>query len=387
MSEQFDFAVMGAGVMGLCSALALHQRGYSVLLLEAGDLDNEPNNSLSRLYALNLASQHVLQDIGVWDQVHLQSAAYERMHVWDAQSSAQITFDSRMLARDRLGVMVEEHVLKRTLLQKVRSLNIAISTQWRMENLQTLDDKIVLSSKQENWEASFLLVTDGARSSTRDLLKIPLTTWSYDQHALVANVKVAQPHARTAYQVFCEQGPLAFLPMTAPHHCSIVWSSAIPHIKTLMALPKDEFAQKLAQAFEYKLGEVELLSERKSYPLQMQHVQEYVGKRWVILGDAAHTIHPMAGLGLNLGLADLTALLEVLTKPSLGILTPRALRAYQRHRKHELWQMILFLQGMHGLFMGTHLPIKLIRRLGLNVCNRLPMLKRFLMEQAAGVSI
>lgn len=387
MSEQFDFAVMGAGVMGLCCTLALHQRGYSVLLLEAGDLDTEPHTHFSRLYALNLASQHVLQDIGVWDQVHLQSAPYERMYVWDAQSSAQITFDSRILARDRLGVMIEEHVLKQALLQKVRSLNITVSTQWRMENLQTLDDKIVLSSDQDNWEARFLLITDGARSATRDLLKIPLTTWSYDQHALVANVKVERSHARTAYQIFCEQGPLAFLPMTDPHHCSIVWSSAIPHIQTLMALPEEEFTQKLAQAFEHKLGQVELLSVRKSYPLQMQHVQEYVGKRWVILGDAAHTIHPMAGLGLNLGLADLTALLEVLTKPSLGILTPRALRAYQRHRKHELWQMILFLQGMHGLFMGTHLPTKLIRRLGLNVCNRLPMLKRFLMEQAAGVSI
>lgn len=387
MSEQFYFAVIGAGVMGLCCALALHQRGYSVLLLEAGDLDTEPNTHFSRLYALNLASQHVLQDIGVWDQVHLQSAPYERMHVWDAQSSAQITFDSRILARDRLGVMIEEHVLKQALLQKVRSLNITISTQWRMESLQTLDDKIVLSSDQDNWEARFLLITDGARSATRDLLKIPLTTWSYDQHALVANVKVERPHARTAYQIFCEQGPLAFLPMTAPHHCSIVWSSAVPHIKTLMTLPEEEFTQKLAQAFEHKLGAVELLSARKSYPLQMQHVQEYAGKRWVILGDAAHTIHPMAGLGLNLGLADLTALLQVLTKPSLGILTPRALRAYQRHRKHELWQMILFLQGMHGLFMGTHLPIKLIRCFGLNVCNRLPMLKRFLMEQAAGVKV
>lgn len=385
MTQQFDFAVNGAGVMGLACALALHQRGYSVLLLEAGDLESESSVASSRLYALNLASQQLFQNLNVWEEIQAQAAVYERMQVWDANSPAQITFDSRLLARDRLGVMVEESILKQILLQKVRSFNITLCSQWQRENLQILDDKVVLSSAQQHWEASFLLITDGARSSTRDLLKIPMATWSYDQHALVANVKVERPHQRTAYQVFCAQGPLAFLPMAHPQHCSIVWSSAIPHIKALMALPAEEFTRELALAFEHKLGAVELLSTRRSYPLHMQHVKEYVGKRWVILGDAAHTIHPMAGLGLNLGLADLSALLQVVTKPSSGILTPRALRAYQRHRKHELWQMILFLQGMHNLFMGPHLPIKLMRRFGLQVCNRLPMLKRLLIQQAAGV--
>ena len=373
--------------MGLCCGLALHQRGYAVLLFDANELDVVSPNQTSRLYAINLASQHLLQNIGVWDQLQAQAAPYERMQVWEANSSAQIQFDSRMLARDRLGVMLEEQVLKHALLQKVRSENIPIHTQWQMDDLQILDDKVILQSQQKSFAARFLLVTDGARSSTRDRLKIPLTSWSYHQHALVANVKVERPHLRTAYQIFCDKGPLAFLPMSDPQHCSIVWSSSVEHIAALQGMPEEAFVRELMQTFECKLGEVTLLSERKSYPLQMQHVQEYAGKRWILLGDAAHTIHPMAGLGLNMGLSDLNALLQIVTKPASGILTPRALRAYQRQRKHELWQMIVLIQGLHKLFLGQYLPTQVLRRFGLQLCDRLPMVKRFLMEQASGVKV
>jgi 2-octaprenylphenol hydroxylase len=164
-----------------------------------------------------------------------------------------------------------------------------------------------------------------------------------------------------------------------------VWSTAIAHAETLMGLSEMAFIQKLGQAFDYKLGEIESISLRKSYPLHMQHVQQYAGSRWVIMGDAAHTIHPLAGLGLNMGLADLTALLQVMDPKSSALLTPRALRAYQRQRKHELWQMILFLQGIHRLFTQVNVPMKVLRRFGLNICDRLPMLKRVFMEQASGV--
>jgi len=117
----------------------------------------------------------------------------------------------------------------------------------------------------------------------------------------------------------------------------------------------------------------------------MRHVQQYVGERWAIMGDAAHTIHPLAGLGLNMGLADLTAFLALLDKQSTPVLTARALRAYQRQRKHELWQAIIFLQGIHRLFTYGNMPAKLLRRFGLNVSDRLPMLKRLFIEQASGI--
>ena len=387
MRDPFDFIVMGAGVMGMCTALAMQQRGYSVAILEAGTLEPSSDTQVQRAYALNLASQQLLDELEVWSHVQPHSTPYERMYVWDAQSDAKIAFDARMLARDRLGVILAESYLKEALLAQVRTRDVPIITQWQTKTIHPLEDKIQLCSADHTMEAAFLLITDGARSPTRAMLQIPVTAWSYHQHALIATVAVEKNHAHTAYQVFCAQGPLAFLPLQDPHHCAIVWSSAIPHIETLMGLSAEAFAQALEEAFEYKLGKVELLSPRKSYPLQMQHVQQYVGKRWALLGDAAHTIHPLAGLGLNMGLADLSTLLHLMDPKAAIPLSARALRAYQRQRKHALWQTILFLQGIHLLFTQSSLPVKMFRRYGLSVCDKLPMLKRKIMEHASGIEV
>ena len=387
MTEVVDFVVVGAGVMGLCAALAIAQRGHTVRILEADQLETGPDAGTSRVYAINVASQQLLNHLGVWEPLSPQMAPYQRMEVWDAHSSAQIDFDARMLAQDRLGVMLLESHLKQALFAQIIARNIPILSKWRCKKIENRPNSIVLHSEQSSCEARFLLIADGARSSVRDLLQIPMTTWPYHQHALVATVAVEKPHQRVAYQVFCAGGPLAFLPMVDAHHCSIVWSSEVSHIQQLMTSSESSFLDALAQAFEYKLGAIKLLTARKSYPLQMQHVQQYVGEHWAIMGDAAHTIHPLAGLGLNLGLADLTAFIALMDKSSSEKrLSSLSLRAYQRQRKYELWQTILFLQAIHGVFTNKTLPGKLLRRVGLSVCDRLPMLKRLFIEQASGVA-
>jgi 2-octaprenylphenol hydroxylase len=383
MSEHRDFVIMGAGVIGLTAALALHQRGYSVVLLEANAIHTP---SSTRVYALNLASQQLFQTLGVWHPISSHATAYERMYVWDAQSHAKIEFDARMLARDQLGVILEEQHLKSALMQQITACAIPILAPWQTTALDVLEDKIIVRNQQQSIQADFLLIADGARSTTRELLRIPMTHWPYQQRAIVATVAVEKPHAQTAYQIFRPQGPLAFLPLADPHHCSIVWSTALPHVESLMALSEEAFAQELAQAFEHRLGKVTILSERHSFPLQMQHVQQYAGTRWAIMGDAAHTIHPLAGLGLNLGLADLSALLSLIDKPFKTTLTRRQLQMYQRQRKYALWQTILFLQGIHRLFTQTLPPIQFMRRMGLKICDRLPLLKRAVIEHAAGLS-
>lgn len=383
MSDCAEFIVMGAGVVGLCAAIALRQKGYSVVVLESGSLAYPSSDPDSRVYALNQASQALLQHIDIWDKLsHTAMGVYERMQVWDSFGQATIAFDARMLACDRLGVIIEEAPLKYALIQQARDLNITCIEHWKTDAVEELAEAMIVRSVDHSWSAAYVIIAEGARSTTRELLQVPMTAWSYQQHAMVAKVAVEKSHARTAYQVFCPKGPLAFLPLADPHTCSIVWSSATHHIEHLMTLSDHEFIQELNTAFEHTLGATTLLSSRKIFPLQMQHAARYAGSRWVLMGDAAHTVHPLAGLGLNLGLADISLFLKSiahLSRPNV-----RALRAYQRQRKHEVWQVILFLQSMHVLFTNAHLPIQIMRGLALRLCNRLPMLKRLCMEHASG---
>ncbi|PJD92463.1 MAG: 2-polyprenyl-6-methoxyphenol hydroxylase [Legionella sp.] len=386
MMHSADFIVMGAGVVGLCAAIALRRRGYAVLVLEAGALDYPLTDPNSRVYALNQASQRLLQQIGVWDTLDsIPMGVYERMQVWDAFAHATIAFDARMLACDRLGVILEEAPLKYALLALARELNITFIEHWVTQTMEEQDHGVMVRSLDQSWSAKYMIIAEGARSSTRELLQVPMTSWSYQQHAIVAKVAVEHPHAQTAYQVFGAKGPLAFLPLADPNRCSIVWSCDSAYAEQLMLLSDADFEQALSTAFEHTLGATGLLSARRCFPLHMQHAKQYAGARWVLMGDAAHTIHPLAGLGLNLGLADVRIFLQSIANMSQP--NPRALRAYQRHRKHELWQVILFLQSMHVLFTSAHLPLQIIRGIGLRLCHRLPMLKRLCMEHASGCAI
>jgi 2-octaprenylphenol hydroxylase len=230
------------------------------------------------------------------------------------------------------------------------------------------------------------MIADGANSPTRKKLDVPLTTWSYNQEALVATVSTEKPHQKTAYQVFNPDGPLAFLPLSNPNHCSIVWSTKPSRAQNLLKLNDDAFSSQLTQAFAERLGQVRLESARHQFPLQMRHVKHYVGKNWVLLGDAAHTIHPLAGLGLNVGLADISSWLHHLdSSKSKGHLTSmNLLRAYQRERKFVVWQTILLMEGFKHLFSNSHRPITTLRGIGLRFCNEVSPLKRLFIQHAAG---
>jgi len=232
--------------------------------------------------------------------------------------------------------------------------------------------------------AKLLIAADGARSVTRELLGVEVTTWPYHQHALVATVRTEKEHQYTAWQVFNADGPLAFLPMTDPHQCSIVWSTTAAHAQSLRDLPDDEFNQELTQAFAGTLGECHLQSARYQFPLHMRHAQQYTGKHWILMGDAAHSIHPLAGLGLNVGLADVSAWLAILDGGRSATWSAKRLGDYQRQRKHAVWQTIMLMEGLKMLFTNPLPPVVAMRGIGLSICNSMPILKRIFIEQAAG---
>ncbi|CAM2734617.1 oxidoreductase with FAD/NAD(P)-binding domain [Legionella steigerwaltii] len=387
MSLQFNVLIIGGGIVGLTAALAMAQRGYSVAVIDAGSLKVDCSQPDTRVYAINYASQALLQQLNVWQYLeNTRVSPYRRMYVWDAESKAHIDFDSRYVGAQNLGSIIEESVLKHALLQQASTQSsIHLFPESYVEEVFSEDAKVKVCGNQQAWEGQLLMVADGANSPVRQKLKVPLNSWSYDQHALVATVSVEKEHHHTAYQVFRADGPLAFLPLADAHQCSIVWSTSPTQVKKLMNLSEQEFNASLTEAFAKKLGQVEVISTRHQFPLQMRHVKHYVGNRWLLLGDAAHTIHPLAGLGLNLGLADVHSWIQCLDAAHDTLVSKKALGAYQRERKNAVWQTILLMEGFKRLFSNSFLPIVTLRGLGLGLCNGFTPIKRLFIQHAQGI--
>lgn len=386
MSLQFDVLIVGGGVVGLTAALAMAQRNYTVAVIDSGPLKIDNSTEDLRVYAINKASQSLLAQLNVWQHLDVTRVSpYDKMYVWDGVTGAHIDFDSRSIAAPDLGAIIDESVLKKALLQQIfNETTISLYPHCSAEEVNILEQGVSISSQDILWEGKLLMIADGANSPTRQKLNVPITSWPYNQQALVATVNTEKPHQQTAYQVFHPDGPLAFLPLSDPNQCSIVWSTQPRRAQNLMALDVDDFNLELTRTFAKQLGEVHLVSARHQFPLQMRHVKQYTGKHWLLLGDAAHTIHPLAGLGLNVGLADICTWLQLLDASDGRFASKRLLGAYQRERKHAVWQTILLMEGFKHLFGYSHAPITTLRGLGLRLCNEMTPLKRLFIQHAAG---
>jgi len=394
-----DVLIVGSGIVGATLACALLQGGLRVALVEATPsiatnvtLSAELKELDLRNFALTRASERILTHLQIWQKA-LRVSPFRQMVVWDANGAGLIHFDSAAIAEPTLGYIVEQSVLQIALATQLTQLsnNLTWHRPARIQNFKLTANGLAMEVHLQDgyYLTTRLLVgAEGAHSVTRTLAGIPYRLYDYGQQAIVANVRTEYCHQATAWQRFLTTGPLAFLPLSDPHLSSIVWSCDTTVANQLFAMDKLTFQQALAEAFAFKLGAITECSQRAIFSLQRRHVEQYVQPRLALVGDAAHTIHPLAGQGVNLGLLDVATLSEVILQAfneghDFGNYS--VLRRYERWRKGENLVMGLMMDGFKDLFGSHSTPLTWLRNFGMGVTNEMLPLKQLLMRRAMGL--
>jgi 2-polyprenylphenol 6-hydroxylase len=387
--------IVGAGLVGATLALALLQRlGQVPILLIDTQTPSSPELPAEgyfdhRVVALNLASQAMLAQLGVWPKL-TRLCAYEQMQVWDGEGSGSIEFSAREQGEEQLGWIVENDHLLGQLHQLLATYPQLTVRQDSITSLERSGEYWCLEGASgQSLLTPLILAADGARSLLRTLAEIPVRQWSYGQTALVCRVQSELPHQHTAYQRFSHQGPLAFLPLftSGGQDCSIVWSLQNEVAEQMLALDDSAFCAALEGAFEGRLGRVLHCDERHALPLHQCHATSYSVPGLTLLGDAAHAIHPLAGQGVNLGLADVTALVDELVRAhqrGLPLSHESVQNRYQRARMPHNLAAMAMMETFKRLFGNANPYLGLVRNLGLSLAGQLPGLKQQFMRLASG---
>ncbi|MGH8458229.1 MAG: UbiH/UbiF/VisC/COQ6 family ubiquinone biosynthesis hydroxylase [Nevskiales bacterium] len=385
-----DVAIVGAGMVGTTLAVALNRAGFDVALIEAGHpVHYDPKHDYDlRVSALSAASQRLLQRLEIWPAIAAgRLSPYREMHVWDSTGHGLLHFDAAELGLPELGHIVENNLIQHAAWQALDSVSVYCPA--RLQALEPRADGYHLKLEdQDPIEARLVVGADGAESRVRELAGIATTGWSYEQRGIVCNVSTEKPHKHTAWQRFLPTGPLAFLPL-ADGRCSIVWSADAAESDALMKLDDEVFKQRLGEAFGGELGAITALSRRAAFPLRMLHAEAYVQPHLALVGDAAHVIHPLAGQGVNLGLLDVAALVEVLSearKENRDTGELRVLQRYERWRRGDNLVMTAATDGLKRLFGSTHPLLKFARNHGLGLVNATTPLKNLFIRHAMGLA-
>ncbi|MDR7025486.1 2-octaprenyl-3-methyl-6-methoxy-1,4-benzoquinol hydroxylase [Pseudomonas peli] len=395
---QADLIIVGAGMVGSALALALQDQGLEILLVDGSPLSVKPFDPQAafepRVSALSVASQRILERLGVWEGIAARRVCpYGEMQVWDGSGTGQIHFSAASVHAESLGHIVENRVVQDALLERLHDSSIGLLPSARLEQLRRSGEGWLLSLNDgRELRAPLVIAADGANSAVRRLAGCATREWDYLHHAIVTSVRCAKPHQATAWQRFTDDGPLAFLPLAGPageHWCSIVWSVTPTEAERLMALDDAGFRRALGFAFEHRLGEVLQADPRLCIPLRQRHAKRYVEDGLALIGDAAHSIHPLAGQGVNLGFLDVAVLAEVLLhamQRGERLSDVKVLSRYERRRMPHNLAMMAAMEGFERLFQADPLPVRWLRNSGLNWVDDLPEAKALFVRQALGLS-
>lgn len=393
-NQHFDIVIVGGGMVGTALACALSKNdALNIAIIENREPElNWDNSSFDqRVSAITRGSQHLFEQLGVWQAMHADRISpYSEMFVWDATGDGHIHFDCADVGEPNLGHIIENRVITRALTQRVEQLdNVHLFCPAKPIQLAQENSIIQLELEDGNiLETTLVIGADGANSWVRQQASIETTTRDYNQRAVVTTVKTSLPHQETAWQRFLPTGPLAFLPLT-DNYSSIVWSTTPEQAQELLDLDDKEFKSALANAFDHKLGDITELGHRAAFPLKGQHAKHYVKPHLALVGDAAHTIHPLAGQGVNLGFADINTLAEVILedqKNGKAIGSLKALRRYERSRRGDNLLMLESMGAFKTLFSNENTGLSKLRNLGLSITNKVAPAKQLFMRHAMGLT-
>ncbi|MDR3490621.1 MAG: UbiH/UbiF/VisC/COQ6 family ubiquinone biosynthesis hydroxylase [Gammaproteobacteria bacterium] len=392
MSHTFDIVIIGGGVVGLTTALALAQKtSLTIALIDTKKLSPEwkKENYDFRVSAISLASQHIFENLGVWDAIKFKRvSAYEKMQVWD-ESSGTIEFDCEKIGAKSLGHIIEEAVIRSSLLEMIMTQkNIFLYDDINVVSIEKNIESVVVKTQEKELECKLLIAADGGNSWVREQMGISINQMDYQHTAIVCNVQTEFSHEYTAKQKFLNSGPLAFLPLSDTHTCSIVWSVPQSEADLLLTQSDEDFCVSLTNAGIHSLGKILSTTQRYSFPLRMRHAESYVQTRLALVGDAAHTIHPLAGQGVNMGLLDAACLVDVITtalNKHRDYTSLATLRRYERFRKSDNALMLNAVAGFKKIFSSQAKPLTTCRNLGLALINKSDFLKNKFMRHAMGL--
>jgi 2-polyprenylphenol 6-hydroxylase len=379
-----DVSIIGGGVIGLTLAIALSQQGLKVALIDTKHADfflkqKQIQPYDARVYAVNQAALNLFDSIGVTDSIlQARHGVYHDMVVWAKGTDRSLFLTSRTETWSQLGYIVEQSILLSTLWDKLQDESRVSFFGGAI--IQDMDVSSACINLQDGTVicSELIVGADGANSFVRKNCAFELTSQSYVQSAIVANVSHTAVHNNTAYQCFDRDEPLAFLPLAHAHHSSVVWSCATEQANMLLKMRSEQFVDTMREAIDAKLGDLTLISDRFVFPLMKRHAKQYFKERVVLVGDAAHTVHPMAGLGMNLGLMDVQHLVDSIARAyrkERDIGSQMVLRRYERRQlAHNAW-MIKLLDTLKFSFQ-KQLPYEWI--------NHLPWVKSKMINVAQG---
>ena len=388
---QMDVVIVGAGVVGASCALALAKLGLDVVLVEGREPPRWSAESPDlRVYAFAPDNAALLQECGVWDAVLAARApAYRRMRVWDGAGGSELAFDADALGRAQLGWIIENNLLVDRLWAALPAAGVHLHCPASVESMEQDEEGVrVRLDNGSRVDARLAIAADGADSSLRELAGLQVSAHDYAQRGVVAFVETDASNEATAWQRFLPTGPLAFLPFV-DGRSSIVWTLPDSEAQRVLALDDDAFNRELTNAFAARLGEVRVVSKRAAFPLRRQLAESYLAGKVLLMGDAAHVVHPLAGQGVNLGLRDVARLRDLIVDAQsrrADWTSSHRLARWARECRSANAAAAYTFDGINRMFSNDEMHATLLRGKLLGVAGKLPGLTNLFWKRASGLS-